>query len=150
MHKTFGCYVIKLFDIIITHRINRIGITANPALIKKETPATYLPCNSVTVQEQRGLKINWLLKIHKLSKEANTAKRDPNTREKIKISYLCFSYSDWLLNSGYPVMQTWGLKTWSPLHHYKPAPRKTESELTFQNKTKKMVTVLPFLSWLSL
>ena len=56
MHKTFGCYVIKLFepkikDMIITHRINRIGITANPALIKKETPATYLPCNSVTVQE---------------------------------------------------------------------------------------------------
>ena len=48
--------------------------------MKKVIPATYSPVSSVTVHVYSGLKISWLKKLHRLSRDASTAKREPEQK----------------------------------------------------------------------
>lgn len=51
--------------------------------MKKVMPPTYSPLSLVTVHVYKGMKINWLLKLHKLSREAKIAKRAPEKKTNI-------------------------------------------------------------------
>ena len=66
-----------------TYPIRTTGISRRPALMKKVIPATNSPVSSVTVHVYKGLKINWLLKLHRLSRDARIAKRAPE-KEMVK------------------------------------------------------------------
>lgn len=51
--------------------------------MKNVMPPTYSPLSLVTVHVYKGMKINWLLKLHKLSREAKIAKRAPEKKANI-------------------------------------------------------------------
>ena len=80
---TYGTPLLLTFiqkKLLCTHPIRTTGIKRRPALMKKVIPPTNSPLSSVTVHVYSGLKISWLLKLHRLSRDARIAKRAPENK----------------------------------------------------------------------